>query len=319
MGRANGNAQSEGLVILRSKRCVFGKPPPAEMERAVHRIHPFALVSPQAILGTQIEIGPFSVIEAGVILGDRCRLSGRVTIKQGTILGADNEVHEGAVLGGKPQHLRAGEKLGELRIGRSNVIRENVTIHRGLTPTSHTEIGDSNLIMVNAHIAHDCHLGSNIVIVNNVLLAGHVTVSDRAYLSGAAAVHQFCRIGAYAMVGGQSHISQDVPPYVTIDGQTTTVVGLNLIGLKRAGFSNSDIEQLKQAYRVIYRSGLTWAETLRTLSEQFVAGPAAEFAKFLSTGKRGFVQERRTPRMATIAFRGSDNLEEEKTPLRKVG
>jgi UDP-N-acetylglucosamine acyltransferase len=246
-------------------------------------------------------------------------LSGRVTIKQGTILGPDNEVHEGAVLGGKPQHLRAGEQLGELRIGRGNVIRENVTMHRGLTPTTHTEIGDNNLIMVNAHIAHDCHVGNQVVIVNNVLLAGHVTVGNRAYLSGAAAVHQFCRIGAFAMVGGQAHVSQDVPPFVTIDGRTTTVVGLNIIGLRRARFSTEAIAELKQAYRLIYRSGLTWNETLRALAEQFTDGPAAQFLPFLSAGKRGFVQERRTPRGATIAFPSAEPQSAEDLPaLRKA-
>lgn len=291
----------------------------SESEEPVHRIHPFALVSPQATIGRQVEIGPFSVVEAGAVIGDRCLLAGHVTVKQGTILGSDNKVQEGAILGGKPQHLRAAEQLGELRIGRGNTIRENVTIHRGLNPTTHTEIGDNNLVMVNAHIAHDCHIGSHVVIVNNVMLAGHVTVGDRAYLSGAAAVHQFCRIGAYAMVGGQSHISQDVPPFVTIDGKTTTVVGLNIVGLRRASFSNEEIAELKKAYRVIYRSGMTWPETLCALSEQFTAGPAAHFLPFLSTGKRGFVQERRTPRMATIAYRSAEQCAEEVAELRKAG
>ncbi len=286
----------------------------------MYRIHPFALVSPDATIGSQVVIGPFSVVEEGAVIGDRCSLAGRVTVKQGTILGPDNEIHEGAVLGGKPQHLRAGERLGELRIGRGNIIRENVTIHRGLTAETHTEIGDNNLIMVNSHIAHDCHVGNHVVIVNNVLLAGHVTVGNRAYLSGAAAAHQFCRIGAYAMVGGQAHLSQDVPPFVTLDGKTTTVVGLNIIGLRRAGFSSEDIDQLKQAYRVIYRSGLTWIETMRTLSVTFTTGPAAQFLPFLSTGKRGFVQERRTPRMATVAYSQPDrDSADEIADVRRAG
>lgn len=286
------------------------------------RIHPFALISPQSQIGRDVTIGPFSVVEAGAVVGDRCNLAGRVTIKSGTILGPENEVHEGSVLGGKPQHLKAGEKLGELRIGRGNVIRENVTIHRGLTPESHTEVGDHNLIMVNAHIAHDCHVGSRVVIVNNVLLAGHVTVGDRVYLAGAAAVHQFCRIGAYAMVGGQAHLSQDVPPFVTLDGKTTMVVGLNIIGLRRAGFGDAEILQLKRAYRMVYRSGLTWAETLAALAETFKEGPAAQFHPFLSQGKRGFVQERRTPRGAILAFKPVDQSEErftEVAAVRKVG
>ena len=197
------------------------------------RIHPFALVSPQAEIGEHVTIGPFSVIEPGAVIGDGCTLAGRVTIKAGTVLGPENEVLEGAVLGGKPQHLRAGDQTGIVVIGRGNVIRENVTIHRGLKPGAETRVGDQNLIMVNAHIAHDCVLGNQVIIVNNVLLAGHVTVGDRAYLSGAAAVHQFCRIGSLAMVGGQSHISQDVPPFVTVDGQSTTIVGLRKEDEKR--------------------------------------------------------------------------------------
>jgi UDP-N-acetylglucosamine acyltransferase len=287
------------------------------------RIHPFALVSPQSEIGKNVAIGPFSVVEAGAVVGDDCTLSARVTIKSGTVLGPENEVHEGAVLGGKPQHLKAGENLGQLRIGRGNVIRENVTIHRGLTAESHTEIGNHNLIMVNAHIAHDCHLGNRIVIVNNVLLAGHVTVGDRVYLAGAAAVHQFCRIGSYAMVGGQAHLSQDVPPFVTLDGKTTTVVGLNIIGLRRAGFGDADLAQLKRAYRMVYRSGLTWSETLTALSETFKDGPAAQFLPFLSQGKRGFVPERRTPRAAFLSFKPADRAEErsadESSANRKVG
>lgn len=271
-------------------------------EPHVSQIHPLALVSPQANIGRDVTIGPFSVVEEETVVGDGCRLAGRVTIKQGTVLGPDNEVFEGAVLGGKPQHLRAGERVGELQIGRSNIIRENVTIHRGLHPETCTEIGDHNLIMVNAHIAHDCRVGNHVILVNNVLLAGHVTVGDRAYLSGAAAAHQFCRIGAYAMVGGQAHISQDVPPFVTLDGKSTQVVGLNVIGLRRAGFQDADIAQLKHAYRVIYRSGLIWSEMLRELAERFQEGPAAAFHPFFSQGKRGFVQERRTPRAASVAF-----------------
>jgi UDP-N-acetylglucosamine acyltransferase len=265
-------------------------------------IHPLAVVSPQAILGDEVSIGPFAVVEDGAVIGDRCKLAARVSVKQGTVLGPDNQIHEGAVLGGRPQHLRAGDDLGELRIGQGNVIREYVTIHRGLKPDTHTVIGDHNLIMVNAHIAHDCHLGNHVVLVNNVLLAGHVTVGDRAYFGGAAAAHQFCRIGACAMVGGQAHLSQDVPPFVLLDGETTSVVGLNTIGLRRAGFSKEDIGQLKQAYSIIYRSGHTWEEVLSRLAAEFTSGPAAQFLPFLSTGKRGFVHERRTPRAASIPF-----------------
>ncbi|MBI2478828.1 MAG: acyl-ACP--UDP-N-acetylglucosamine O-acyltransferase, partial [Planctomycetia bacterium] len=202
-----------------------------------------------------------------------------------------------------------------LLIGNGNRIREYVTIHRGLTPNSSTKIGDGNMIMVNAHIAHDCFVGNNTVIVNNVMLAGHITVGDGAYFGGAAGVHQFCRIGRLAMIGGQSHVSQDVPPFVMVDGLSNSIVGLNLVGLRRAGLGRGEITDLKAAYRVIYRSGLLWKDTLEVLKNTFKEGPAAEFHAFLSTGERGFVQERRAPRGATIKMADSPDTER---PLRKI-
>ena len=204
------------------------------------------------------------------------------------------------MLGGRPQHIARHDQWGHLRIGSRNMIRENVTIHRAMSPDSATVVGDDNLIMVNAHVAHDCRVGSHTIITNNVMLAGHVTVGDYAYLSGGVGVHQFCRIGSHCMVGGQSHINKDVPPYVTVDGQSTRVVGLNVIGLKRRGFTPEEILQLKQAYRIIYRQGLTWEQVLETLSATFTSGPAADFYPFLRVGQRGFILERRTPVDATI-------------------
>ena len=266
------------------------------------RIHPFALVSPEAEIGQNVQIGPYSVVDSGVRIGDGCTVAARVSIKTGTTLGENNEVCEGAVLGGKPQHLRAGDQLGELHIGAGNTIREYVTIHRGLHANSNTSVGNSNLLMVNAHIAHDCCVGNQTILANNVMLAGHVSIGDRAYLSGAVGVHQFCRIGQFAMVGGQGHISQDVPPFVSVDGHSSLIVGLNIIGLRRAGFTNEDMQQLKQAYRIIYRGGMTWNDTLRCLAETFHHGPATQFHDFFSHGKRGFTQERRVPRSASVNF-----------------
>ena len=158
-----------------------------------------------------------------------------------------------------------------------------------------TAIGDNCLLMVGSHVAHDCHLGNNVILTNNAMLAGHVIVGDRAYISGAAGVHQFCRVGSFAMVGGQAHMVQDVPPYVTVHGLSSLVVGLNKIGLRRAGYDQAAIQQLMAAYRVIYRSGLRWADVLEQLRTQFPIGPAALFYEFLSTTARGIVSERRAP------------------------
>ncbi len=279
------------------------------------QIHPSAYVSPKAQLGRNVSIGPFSIVEDDVFVGNDCRLEGHVTIKSGTALGAHNEVAEGTVLGGSPQHSKAGRELGTLLIGHGNRIREYVTIHRGLAPSSCTKIGDGNMIMVNAHVAHDCHVGNNTVIVNNVMLAGHITVGDGAYFGGAAGVHQFCRIGRLAMIGGQAQVSQDVPPFVLVDGISNYIVGLNLVGLRRAGITRDEIKDLKAAYRVIYRSGLLWKDMLEVLKNTFQSGPAAEFHPFLSVGERGFVQERKTPRQASIKLADIPDVED---PLRRV-
>ena len=281
------------------------------------QIHPTAVIDPKATLGQHVSVGPFCVIEGTTVLGDRCQLASHVVIKGKTTLGARNIIEDGAILGGRPQHL-AQHEPGGLIIGNDNTIRENVTIHCAMSETVSTTVGDDNLIMVNAHVAHDCQIGSHTILANNVMLAGHVSMADYAYLSGAVGVHQFCRIGAHAMVGGQSHVTKDIPPYVTVDGQTTRVVGLNLIGLRRRGFTTAEIHQLKAAYRLIYRQGLTWREVLERLSEEFPAGPAAAFYTFFLGGKRGFTLERRTPPEAMLPLPDAI-ADPEHGSLRRVG
>jgi len=264
------------------------------------KIHPLAAVSPAAEIGSDVCIGPFCVVQPHVVIGDRCILEGNVVLKNGTTLGTDNHIFEGAVVGGLPQHVHMPESPGRVTIGSGNTIRENVTVHRAMEADAETVIGNNNLLMANAHVAHDCRLGDRTILTNNAMLAGHVTVDDRAYISGAAAVHQFCRIGTLAMVGGQAHLVKDAPPYVTIDGLSGLVVGLNQIGLRRAGYDAEAIRELKAAYRVIYRSGLSWTQVLEQLQRQFPDGPAAEFHRFLSATTRGITTERRLPPGATI-------------------
>ncbi|MBI1900391.1 MAG: acyl-ACP--UDP-N-acetylglucosamine O-acyltransferase [Planctomycetia bacterium] len=263
-------------------------------------IHPQAVVSPDAVIGSDVSIGPFCLIEAGAQIGDGCRLESGVVIHGGTVLGAGNRVCHGAVLGGIPQHLKAGAQVGGTAIGSGNTIREHVTVHHALEPGHSTLVGDNNLLMVNVHVAHDCRLGSNCVMVNNAMLAGHVEVEDRAYLAGGAAAHQFVRIGKLAMVGGMARCIKDVPPFVTVDGATTTVVGLNLVGLRRAGYKTDEIAQLKAAYRLIYRSGLPWTAILEQLPQQFPEGAATEYHRFFGGGKRGFTPARKGSIAATI-------------------
>ncbi len=282
------------------------------------QIHPTAIVSPKAHLGKNVAIGPYCVIEDDVVLGDDCRLAAQVTIKEGAVLGPNNVIYEKATLGGEPQYLNAQPPFGGVVIGENNVFRECVTIHRGLKPGHRTIVGNNNYLMVNAHVAHDCVIGDHNIIANNAMLGGHVTVGSHAYVSAVVGVHQFCRIGSYAMVGGHAHVNKDVPPYVTLDGLTSRIVGLNVIGLKRKGFTPEDIAQLKEAYRVIYRRGLTWNEVLATLAAQFPTGPAAAFSEFFAGGQRGFMPERRTPRAASVRIPHEPTPTEETPSLRKV-
>jgi len=266
-------------------------------------IHPSAVVSPRAVLAADVRIGPFCIVEDDVELGAGCILEARAIVKRKTRMGRENHVYENTIIGGPPQHLQPPTETGGVTIGARNVFRENGTVHCALKAGENTVIGDDNFLMVGAHVAHDCVLGNHVIVTNNSLLAGHVTVGDRAYLSGGSAVHQFCRIGTLAMVGGQGHITRDVPPYVTVDGLSSLVVGLNSVGLRRAGFLVDDVRTLKAAYRTLYRSGLPHEQLLAELQRQFPDGPAAEFHRFLATSKRGIISERRPSPGAILKLR----------------
>lgn len=286
-------------------------------------IHPTAIVSPRAVVHSSVEIGPFSVIEAEAVIGQGCKLAGRTTIKGHTILGREVVVGEGAVLGGLPQHISPPERPGRVIVGERTVIRENVTIHRAMATEGETRVGSDCLMMAGSHAAHDVRVGNRVIITNNVLLGGHVQVGDRAVLGGAAAIHQFCRIGRLAMIGACAKVVQDVPPFVLTDGEMAMVVGLNKVGLRRSGMTREEIDELKAAYRVIYRQGMLFDEMLASLTATYAVGPAAEFGEFFRSGKRGFVQERRSPPKAAIRIHSAaDDLEDEDAaqgPKRKAG
>ncbi|HMC10722.1 MAG TPA: acyl-ACP--UDP-N-acetylglucosamine O-acyltransferase [Pirellulaceae bacterium] len=277
------------------------------------QIHATALVDPRAELGRDVVVGPWCLVEADSVIGDGCRLEARAIVKARTTLGCNNEIGEGAVLGAAAQHVQVHDPGGTLTIGSHNRIRENVTIHRGWNNDGATILGDHNMLMVGSHVAHDCRVGSHCILVNHVLLGGHVQLDDRAYLGGASAVHQFCRIGRLAMIAGLAKITQDVPPFVMVEGSTSSqVIGLNKVGIRRNGYTPEQIVQLKEAYRVIYREGRRWSDVLAMLKADYSTGPAAAFHEFFKTGKRGFVQERRISRRATlkIADPGQDESEQ---------
>ena len=275
-------------------------------------IHPAAIVSPQAEVASDVEIGPFCLVEAETRIESGCRLVASVIVRSGTVLGRDSTAYEGAVLGGLPQLSGAPSTPGGVVIGERSVLREHVTVHRAMQATSNTTIGDDCLLMAGAHVAHDCQVGNQVILTNGAMLGGHVEVGDRACLGGNSAVHQFCRIGRLVMVGGCTKVVQDIPPFVLADGATALIVGLNRIGLRRARLSHEEILDLKAAYRLIYRQGLPFRETIAALQEQFPVGVAAEFAEFFRGGERGFVQERRSPpRVALRVHPAVDELGEE--------
>jgi len=250
-----------------------------------------------------VKIGAFATVEDDVELGDFCTVASGAVIKAGVKAGCHNEFSEHSVIGGAPQHVARPQQIGCVQIGDHNVFREHVTVHRALKSGTVTLVGDHNYMMAGSHLGHDVVVGNNSIFANGALLGGHVTVEDRAFVSGAVAVHQFCRVGRLAMVGGHARIVQDVPPYMLVDGQTGCIVGLNVVGLRRSGHTPEDIAELKGAYRVVYRRGLPWKEVLDVLDHEFASGPVRHLRQFLAGGSRGFAQERRVPPSTTLRLR----------------
>src|SRR5262245_26812701 len=255
------------------------------------RIDPTAIVSTSAKVGTDVEIGPYAVIEDDTEIGDQCQIRSHSVIKRFTKLGPSNIVYEGAVLGGEPQDLSFVECTSYLRIGSNNRIREGVTIHRGSQPDSETIIGSSCFLMANSHIAHNCRLGDRVIIANNVAIAGYVEIEDQVFLSGGVVVHQFTRIGRLAMIGGNAKIVQDCLPFVITDGAPGRAHGLNIVGLRRAGLKPNEIRILKEAYRLLLRSGLALEDAVGGL-ERLDDPLAAQLIDFVRSSKRGFCHER---------------------------
>jgi UDP-N-acetylglucosamine acyltransferase len=253
-------------------------------------LHPTAIVSERSRLAAEVAVGPYAVVEPDTDIGEGSEIRAHAVIKRFTSLGPQNVVHEGAVLGGEPQDVRYTECESYVRIGARNRIREGVTIQRGSSPSSATILGSDCYLMVNAHVAHDCRIGDGVILANNVALAGHVEIQSRAFLSGGVVVHQFCRVGRLAMIGGNSKIIQDCMPFVITDGVPARARGLNLVGIRRAGYGSDDIRILKQAYRVLFRSGLSLDHALASLCE--MTHPLADLIRdFASTSSRGFCRE----------------------------
>ncbi|WP_374445623.1 acyl-ACP--UDP-N-acetylglucosamine O-acyltransferase [Stella sp.] len=237
-------------------------------------IHPTAVVAPGAELGTDVTIGPFCCVGGNVRLGDGVTLVSHAVIDGHTTIGAGTRVFPFAALGLPPQHLRYKGEPVTLEIGCNNQIREHVTMHPG-TPfgSGRTRIGDNGLFMVGTHVAHDCEIGNHVIMANNATLGGHVHVDDHAYLGGLCAVHQYVRIGHHAMIGGMSGVESDVIPYGSVMGDRGRLSGLNVVGLKRHGFSREDVHRLRSAYRLLFAQEGTLAERIVDVAELFADNP----------------------------------------------
>lgn len=263
-------------------------------------IHPTAIIDPRARIAEGVCIGPYAVIERDTEIGEGSDIRAHAVIKRFTTLGQENIVHEGAVLGGEPQDLWFVDCPSFLRIGARNRIREGVTMHRGTLPESETVVGSNCFIMANAHVAHNCTLGDNVIIANNVALAGHVDIQDRVFISGGVVVHQFCRIGRLAMIGGNSKIVQDCLPFVITDGVPGRAHGLNVVGLRRAGLKPEDLANLRQAYRLLLRSGLRLEDAIAGIGN--LVDPLVEhLIAFVRDSSRGFCHEDSGRRSAGVA------------------
>jgi UDP-N-acetylglucosamine acyltransferase len=254
-------------------------------------VAPTARIDPDASIGPCARIGEFCVIERDVAIGAGCLLEPYVYVKRWTTLGEGNEISAGTVLGTDPLDKGFTGERSYLRIGHRNKVREHYTISRGTAPESVTEIGDENYIMTSGHIAHNCKLGSRIVVASCALVAGYVEVEDQAFISGGVVVHQFSKIGRLAMIGGNTRVNSDVPPFFLYSGFNVEAKGLNIVGLKRAGFKASQVAALKKAYHLLYRSGLKLEEALARIETEIPTPETLHLAAFVRRSERGICRE----------------------------
>lgn len=251
-------------------------------------IHPLAVVDPGAQIGTRVRIAPFALVEAGVRIGDDCEVGPNVVIRAGTELGAGCRLRAGVVLGDPPMDSSYQGESTRVRIGRNCDLREYVTVHRSTGNGTETVIGDDVLVMTYVHIAHNCRVGNRVTVTNACQLAGHVEVEDGAVLGGMCGVHQYTRIGALAMVGACSYLAKDLPPFLIGTGNPFRVRGLNLVGLRRAGFSAEQIELLRKVYRIVYRSKHNLGAALAEIEARFPDSlEVRQFTAFCRAGRRG--------------------------------
>ncbi|KAB2644432.1 MAG: acyl-ACP--UDP-N-acetylglucosamine O-acyltransferase [Verrucomicrobia bacterium] len=254
-------------------------------------IHSTAIIDSSAKIGSGTRVGPYCVIGSGVVIGEHCTLHNHVTIAGSTTIGAHNEFYPFSSIGQQTQDLKYAEEPTFLEIGHHNCFRECVTVNRATAPHGKTVIGSHGNFLAYAHIAHDCVVGNHVIFSNNGTLAGHVSVEDNVVLGGLSAVHQFCRVGQHAIIGGCTKIVQDVPSFMIADGNPAEVRGINQIGLERHGMSSSEIRDLREAYKIIYRGSLNTAQALEVLHEKYQQSLLVlALIDFISHSKRGIVR-----------------------------
>ncbi|MDQ2842134.1 MAG: acyl-ACP--UDP-N-acetylglucosamine O-acyltransferase [Acidobacteriota bacterium] len=254
-------------------------------------IAPTARVDPGVQIGAGTRIGEFCVIESDVVIGARCMLEPYIYVKRWTAMGDENEISAGTVLGTDPLDKNFKGERSYLSIGIRNKIREHFTISRGTQPESETRIGNENYIMTSGHIAHNCKLGDNIVIASCALIAGYVEIEDQAFISGGVVIHQYSRIGRLAMVGGNTRVNSDLPPFFLYSDFNVAAKGINMVGLKRAGFSLEEIRSIKTAYRILFRSGLKQEEALQRIQVECPSEHTDHLLQFIRESKRGICHE----------------------------
>ena len=253
-------------------------------------ISPLAYVHPEAKIGQNCEIGPFCFIDANVVIGDNNVLMNSVTVLSGSRIGNGNRIFPGAVIGAIPQDLKFRGEETTAEVGDNNTIRENVTINRGTAAKGRTVVGSNNLLMEGMHVAHDVFLGNGCIIGNGTKFAGEVVIDDFAIVSAHVLVHQFCRIGSYVMVSGGTKCSQDVPPFSMIARDPAAYCGLNLVGLKRRGFSTEIINNLHSAYNILFNTSALFAERIEQIRANVPPSKEIDYLiEFLTTSKRGFI------------------------------
>lgn len=254
------------------------------------KISPLAFIDPEAKIGENCEIGPFCFIDKNVVIGDNNILMNSVSVLYGARIGNGNTFFPGAVISAVPQDLKFVGEETTAEVGDNNKIRENVTINRGTAAKGKTVVGSNNLLMEGVHIAHDAIVGNGCIIGNSTKLAGETIIDDNAILSAGVLMHQFCRVGGYTMVGGGTRFSMNIPPYTMCSREPAAYCGLNLVGLRRRGFSNELIENIHNAYRIIYNRGLLLKDAIEKIREEIPSSPEIEYIiEFVENSKRGFV------------------------------